>query len=72
MPWLNPDSQPKEKVEATLFLCGSRFTLILMRFFSMLEMASDDSRGELMQETEVLCQEIQELYTQGRLVSLAL
>lgn len=38
----------------------------------MLEMASDDSRGELMQETEVLCQEIQELYTQGRLVSLAL
>lgn len=72
MPWLNPDSQPKEKVEATLFLCGSRITLILMRFFSMLEMASDDSRGELMQETEALCQEIQELYTQGRLVSLAL
>lgn len=73
MPWLNPDSQPQEKVEAMLFLCGSRITLILMRFFSMLEeMASDDSRGGLMQETEALCREIQELYTQGRLVSLVL
>ena len=38
------------------------------------EMAGDDtdSRGELMQETEALCQEIQELYTQEQLVSLAL
>lgn len=74
MPWLNANSQPQEKVEAMLFLCGSRITLVLMRFFSMLEeMAGDDtdSRGELMQETEALCQEIQELYTQEQLVSLA-
>lgn len=69
MPWLNPDSQPQEKFETTLFLCGSRITLILMRFFSMLEeVASDDSRGELVQETETLCREIQELYAQERLV----
>lgn len=36
----------------------------------MLEgVASDDSRGELVQETETLCREIQELHAQERLVS---
>ncbi|KAL2838098.1 hypothetical protein BJY01DRAFT_251108 [Aspergillus pseudoustus] len=65
MPWLDPNSQPKERIGATLFLARSRISFVLMRFLALLK--SDGNPEDLVQKTEDLCREIQELYTQGRL-----
>lgn len=69
LPWLNPQSQPPPQPNATMiFLVSSRVTLLLIRFFAMLEETTGDMR-EVMAKTEDMCQEIQTLYNEWNLVS---
>lgn len=68
LPWLNPQSQPPPQPDTTMiFLVSSRVTLLLIRFFAMLEESTGDMR-DIMARTEDMCREIQRLYEEWNLV----
>ncbi|KAI9148218.1 hypothetical protein HJFPF1_12045 [Paramyrothecium foliicola] len=73
MPWLKSGTQPIENgMAATLFVASSQIALILMRFFPLLEAGSGISGADLMTQTEALCGEVKQLYTDGLLGQLML
>lgn len=68
LPWLDPSSQPPPQPDAAMvFLLSSRVTLLLIRFFAMLEECSGDV-GQMMRKTEDMCREIKVLYDEWNLV----
>lgn len=63
LPWLDASSQPPpDGAPATAFLINSRITIILIRFFALLEETGPRSKDELRHRTKDLCQEIQQLF----------
>ncbi|KND93071.1 hypothetical protein TOPH_02093 [Tolypocladium ophioglossoides CBS 100239] len=63
LPWLDANSHPPpDGVPAIAFLINSRMTMILIRFFALLEETRPRPRDELRRRTEDLCREIQQLF----------
>lgn len=70
LPWLSVDpSLLPDVVESMVFLATSRFTLVIARFFLMLEEFRDGDKLELKARVEGLCQEILAIYEEYPLVS---
>ncbi|GJN71554.1 fungal specific transcription factor [Purpureocillium lilacinum] len=62
LPWLDNSQAPPEGFQAIAFLILSRITMILMRFFALIDDTARRTRSELRRETEHLCEEIEQLY----------
>lgn len=69
LPWLCVESQQApQPVTAMTFLISSRVTLLLLRFFAMLEEERGDP-SQMMARTEEMCAELKGLYQEWDLVS---
>ncbi|KPM45837.1 hypothetical protein AK830_g681 [Neonectria ditissima] len=63
LPWLDANSQPPPHgIRATAFLAGSRITLVIIRFFALLEDPEINTKAEIVVKTEVLCREILQIF----------
>ncbi|KAJ6440946.1 fungal specific transcription factor [Purpureocillium lavendulum] len=62
LPWLDSSQAQPEGFQAIAFLISSRITMILMRFFALLDDTTRRSKSDLRRETEGMCQEIEQLY----------
>ncbi|UNI17408.1 hypothetical protein JDV02_003750 [Purpureocillium takamizusanense] len=62
LPWLDNSQAPPEGFQAIAFLILSRITMILMRFFALIDDTARRTKSELRRETESLCEEIEQLY----------
>lgn len=70
LPWLNSQGPP-EGVQAMSFLISSRVTMVLMRFFVLLDDAAPRPKSELRLQTEALCHEIEQLFVDWQAVRLS-
>ena len=68
LPWLDNSQAPPEGFQALAFLILSRITMILMRFFALIDDTTRRTRSELRRETEHLCEEIEQLYVDWQAV----
>ncbi|KEY67848.1 hypothetical protein S7711_04985 [Stachybotrys chartarum IBT 7711] len=63
LPWLDKHTAPDSDGFSTMnFIVSSRLSLVQLRFFEMLETASEIDKKSLWTKTEGLCQEILDLY----------
>lgn len=70
LPWLDSNSQPPpDGIQAAAFLASSRVTLVIIRFFALLEDPENDTKAEITAKTESLCREVLEIFEQWQLVS---
>ncbi|KAF7548553.1 hypothetical protein G7Z17_g6983 [Cylindrodendrum hubeiense] len=68
LPWLDANSQPPpDGIRATAFLASSRITLVIIRFFSLLEDPEIDTKAETMTKTEDLGREILQIFVEWQL-----
>ncbi|KAH7001282.1 hypothetical protein EDB80DRAFT_721918 [Ilyonectria destructans] len=68
LPWLDPNSQPPpDGIRATAFLASSRITLVIIRFFALLEDPEIDTKAEIMTKTEDLGREILQIPAEWQL-----
>lgn len=68
LPWLDSNSQhPPDGIQAAAFLASSRVTLVIIRFFALLEDPENDTKAEIMAKTEGLCREILEIFEDWQL-----
>ena len=73
LPWLAPDSSPlPEGIGSVVFLTNSKVTLILARFFAMLDEDVGTDKFELMTKAEGLCREVEAAVAEWSLVSIPL
>lgn len=69
LPWLDANSQPPpDGIRATAFLASSRITLVIIRFFALLEDPEIDTKAEIMTKTEDLGREILQIPAEWQLV----
>lgn len=76
LPWLDKHTAPDSDGFSTMnFIVSSRLSLVQLRFFEMLETASEIDEKSLWTKTEGLCQEILDLYEEwgivGRLLHIS-
>lgn len=73
LPWLESNSQGQqpEGITAIGFLISSRITMILMRFFTLLDNPTRMTKAKLISDTEHLCHEIDHIFTDWKAVSWA-
>lgn len=70
LPWLDPNAgPPPDGIASMSFLASSRISLIIARFFAMLDGSADTNRSEIMVKNEDLCREIQDTLAEWPLVS---
>jgi hypothetical protein len=69
LPWLDPEAQTlPQGAQGISFLVGSRLTLILIQFFSLLEKAKDLPSKAVIADTESLCLGIEQLLEEWQMV----
>ncbi|KAM5355177.1 hypothetical protein ACJ41O_001823 [Fusarium nematophilum] len=67
LPWLDADSPPPHGIQSMAFLASSRISLVIARFFAMLDDPKNTTKSEIMAKTEDLCREVQQIYTEWQL-----
>ncbi|KAH7129770.1 hypothetical protein B0J13DRAFT_132235 [Dactylonectria estremocensis] len=68
LPWLDANSQPPpEGIEAIVFLAGSRVSLVVTRFFGLLEEHQNRPNEDLVGSTDELCNEILQVFKEWQL-----
>ncbi|KAH7155771.1 hypothetical protein B0J13DRAFT_546336 [Dactylonectria estremocensis] len=68
LPWLDANSQPPpEGIRATAFIASSRVTLVIIRFFALLDDPDIDTKAETMTKTEDLGHEILQIFAEWQL-----
>ncbi|KAI5467614.1 hypothetical protein BGZ63DRAFT_410533 [Mariannaea sp. PMI_226] len=68
LPWLDVNSQPPPHgIQATAFLASSRVTLVIIRFFALLENPENGTKADIMSKTEGLCREILDIFEEWQL-----
>ncbi|KAF5020914.1 hypothetical protein F66182_7066 [Fusarium sp. NRRL 66182] len=68
LPWLNSDSEPlPQGIQSTAFLASSRVSLIIARFFAMLDDPENSTKHEIVAKTEDLCREMQQIFSEWQL-----
>ncbi|KAM0270834.1 hypothetical protein ACHAPA_003317 [Fusarium lateritium] len=69
LPWLDPNSDSlPQGMQTTAFLASSRVSLIIARFFAMLDDPENTTRSEIVAKTEDLCREMQQIFTEWQLI----
>ncbi|KAM0349090.1 hypothetical protein ACHAPU_004025 [Fusarium lateritium] len=69
LPWLDPNSEPvPQGMQTIAFLASSRVSLIIARFFAMLDDPDNTTKPEIVAKTEDLCREMQQIFTEWQLV----
>jgi hypothetical protein len=69
LPWLDPDSDPlPQGMQTIAFLASSRVSLVIARFFAMLDDPENTTKPEIVAKTEDLCREMQQIFTEWQLV----
>jgi hypothetical protein len=75
LPWLDVNNQSTPEVteapEATIFFIISQITLILLRFFAMMENGQRDA-ADMLIKTEEMCQELMRMYEKWDMVRISL
>lgn len=72
LPWLDPNSESlPQGMQTVAFLASSRVSLVIARFFAMLDDPNNTTRSEIVAKTEDLCREMQQIFTEWQLVSYA-
>lgn len=70
LPWLDLDSGTVPQGMQTIsFLASSRVTLLIARFFAMLDDPANATKSDIVGKTEDLCREMQEIFAEWQLVS---
>lgn len=68
LPWLDADSGPPlQGIQSTAFLASSRVSLVIARFFAMLDDPTNTTKSEIMAKTEELCLEMQQIFDEWQL-----
>ncbi|KAG8667529.1 hypothetical protein FPOAC2_12697 [Fusarium poae] len=68
LPWLDLDSGAETQPMQTIaFLASSRVSLIIARFFAMLDDPTNSTKTEIVAKTENLCREMQEIFAEWQL-----
>ncbi|KAF5658983.1 transcription factor [Fusarium heterosporum] len=69
LPWLDPNSEPvPQGMQTIAFLASSRVSLIIARFFAMLDDPDNTTKPEIVAKTEDLCREMQQIFTEWQLI----
>ncbi|KAH7483947.1 hypothetical protein IWW34DRAFT_730305 [Fusarium oxysporum f. sp. albedinis] len=69
LPWLDPDSDPlPQGMQTIAFLASSRVSLVIARFFAMLDDPENTTKPEIVAKTEDLCREMQQIFTEWQLI----
>ncbi|KAF4980696.1 hypothetical protein FZEAL_3364 [Fusarium zealandicum] len=68
LPWLDAGSEPPPHgIQSTAFLASSRVSLVIARFFAMLDDPQNTTKAEIMTKTEGLGREMQQIYAEWQL-----
>ncbi|KAH7161863.1 hypothetical protein EDB81DRAFT_925661 [Dactylonectria macrodidyma] len=67
LPWLDASQPPPEGIEAIVFLAGSRVSLVVTRFFGLLEEHQSRPNDDLVGRTDELCNEILQVFKEWQL-----
>lgn len=69
LPWLDLDSGTvPHGMQTIAFLASSRVSLVIARFFAMLDDPTNATKTEIVAKTEALCREMQEIFAEWQLV----
>ncbi|KAF4500914.1 transcription factor [Fusarium agapanthi] len=69
LPWLDPNSDPlPQGMQTIAFLASSRVSLIIARFFAMLDDPENTTKPEIVAKTEDLCREMQQIFAEWQLM----
>ncbi|KAF9760622.1 hypothetical protein IL306_004242 [Fusarium sp. DS 682] len=69
LPWLDPDSDPlPQGMQTIAFLASSRVSLVIARFFAMLDDPENTTKPEIVAKTEDLCREMQQIFAEWQLI----
>ncbi|KAI6760676.1 hypothetical protein HG530_009536 [Fusarium avenaceum] len=69
LPWLDPNSESlPQGMQTVAFLASSRVSLVIARFFAMLDDPNNTTRSEIVAKTEDLCREMQQIFTEWQLI----
>ncbi|KAM0563014.1 hypothetical protein ACHAPJ_001857 [Fusarium lateritium] len=68
LPWLDSDSGSlPQGIQTIAFLASSRVTIVIARFFAMLDDPANTTKHEIVAKTEDLCREMQQIFTEWQL-----
>lgn len=68
LPWLDLDSGTvPHGMQTIAFLASSRVSLVIARFFAMLDDPTNATKTEIVAKTEALCREMQEIFAEWQL-----
>ncbi|KAJ4266181.1 hypothetical protein NW762_004162 [Fusarium torreyae] len=68
LPWLDSDSGSlPQGIQTIAFLASSRVTIVIARFFAMLDDPANTTKNEIVAKTEDLCREMQQIFTEWQL-----
>ncbi|KAJ4015225.1 hypothetical protein NW752_006677 [Fusarium irregulare] len=68
LPWLDLDSGTvPQGMQTITFLASSRVTLLIARFFAMLDDPANATKSDIVGKTEDLCREMQEIFAEWQL-----
>ncbi|KAJ3534317.1 hypothetical protein NM208_g7586 [Fusarium decemcellulare] len=68
LPWLDAGSEPPPHgIQSTAFLASSRVSLVIARFFAMLDDPQNTTKSDIMAKTEELCREMQQIFKEWQL-----
>jgi hypothetical protein len=69
LPWLDLDSGAvPQGMQTIAFLASSRVSLVIARFFAMLDDPTNATKTEIVAKTEDLCREMQQIFAEWQLV----
>ncbi|KAF4454965.1 transcription factor [Fusarium austroafricanum] len=69
LPWLDPNSGPlPQGMQTIAFLASSRVSLVIARFFAMLDDPMNTTKPEIVAKTEDLCREMQQIFAEWQLI----
>lgn len=69
LPWLDLDSGAvPQGMQTITFLASSRVSLVIARFFAMLDDPANATKTEIVAKTEDLCREMQQIFAEWQLV----
>ncbi|KAF4951301.1 hypothetical protein FSARC_12950 [Fusarium sarcochroum] len=68
LPWLDSDSGSlPQGIQTIAFLASSRITIVIARFFAMLDDPANATKPEIVAKTEDLCREMQQIFSEWQL-----